>query len=502
MEKEKESSQEPILEQSSVQSAQGPAQKPILQTAVTTKQSEADKQLPLETIQNPSDIKVVMKPEQTQPGDSSKDQSTQSSNLNPNPPVPAKPAFIGPMRPRSEEMTKLKIIGHGNFSSIHLVEEYKTGRKFAMKEYLRADAERKRKTQDLVMEKYVLNKLQACSRVVKLHETFKDDSSIYFNMEFLEGGELWDQCHVFGLPSKFEIKYYLYKIILALEEIHEKGIIHRDLKPENIMLTKDQTDLRLVDFATSWDFQNPEMKGSGNGSTGKRVYYHFVGTPQYMAYELVHNKGSYVGTDVYSLGCILYQLISGFPPFIGASEYLIFQQAEKGVVHFYPFFLDEEKELISKMMKQNHLERSTLADLKNSSYFKDHLDLYLNVAQSFQEIADHRTPQEKWLYELRVSIMAKIRDLDKDKPEDIEESPKQPAEGEEAKPANVPDEQPAVYKKQEKKDLIEKEVKEAESLIPEGERSKETMQQLLKHLRKQLKQKAKIERFEHYYEKQ
>ena len=91
--------------------------------------------------------------------------------------------------------------------------------------------------------------------------------------------------------SKVERIYYSWQIIEALEEIQEKGIVHRDLKPENIMLTEDQKEIKLIDFGTCWDTKNPEMKGAGNGSTGRKVYDHFVGTPHYMPEEAIRNKG-------------------------------------------------------------------------------------------------------------------------------------------------------------------------------------------------------------------
>lgn len=71
----------------------------------------------------------------------------------------------------------------------------------------------------------------------------------------------------------------------AVKSIQEQGIVHRDLKPENIMLTKDKKAVKLIDFGTAWDTLNPEMKGAGNGSTGRKIFDHFVGTPQFMAKE-------------------------------------------------------------------------------------------------------------------------------------------------------------------------------------------------------------------------
>ena len=83
--------------------------------------------------------------------------------------------------------------------------------------------------------------------------------------------------------------------------------------------------IKLVDFGTARDMFNPHIKGSGNGAKGKRVYEHFVGTPNFMAPEKIHNKDSDFLSDIFALGMIAYQLVIGYPPFVGKSEYLIFK---------------------------------------------------------------------------------------------------------------------------------------------------------------------------------
>jgi serine/threonine protein kinase len=417
------------------------------------------------------------------------------------------PGFIGPTRPRSEEFTRVKQLGTGNFSQIYLVEEFKSPKIYAMKEYSKPDVERRKKTQDLVMEKYVLKKLHGCKRVVELFETFKDEYNVYFLMENLTGGELWELMHGFGYFSRTEVKYWTYKIILALEEIHARGIVHRDLKPENIMLTENKTDIKLIDFATAWDFQNPDMKGSGNGSTGRRVYYHFVGTPQYMPVELIRNKGSFPATDIFALGCILYQLICGFPPRIGPGEYAIFKETNEGKNKYYPFFTEEEKELIDHMTKLNHEERINLADLKAHKYFQDNLQLYESTLNSYEELIALRTPQEKWLAELKEKILAEALALDTieeqkteedaklDKTEEINEKevPNSPL------PINHPDNVPKPKHIPEKKALVDKRIEEALKNMPEGDIPAAALKSRVEMLKRQLRHRLKIKTFEHYY---
>jgi serine/threonine protein kinase len=103
--------------------------------------------------------------------------------------------------------------------------------------------------------------------------------------------------------------------------------VHRDLKPENILINtsdENQPPVKLIDFGTSYDTSNDKC-GAGNGSTGRKVFLHFVGTPQYMPPEFVRNKGSFLKSDIYSFGIMLFQMVTGFSMYRGGSEWLIFQ---------------------------------------------------------------------------------------------------------------------------------------------------------------------------------
>lgn len=80
----------------------------------------------------------------------------------------------------------------------------------------------------------------------------------------------------------------------------------------------------MIDFGTAKDIKN-NIKSFGNGSTGRKFYENYIGTPNYMPPECINNKFSDKRSDIYSLGGLLYNMITGFPPFIGGSEYLIFK---------------------------------------------------------------------------------------------------------------------------------------------------------------------------------
>ena len=114
----------------------------------------------------------------------------------------------------------------------------------------------------------------------------------------------------------------------AIEHLHSLNIIHRDLKPENILLSSDMHIL-LTDFGSAkiisseGDFEGDNGTADAGGG-GRRNS--FVGTAQYVSPEILTNSGSSKASDLWALGCIIYQMVTGIPPFQAQNEYLIFQK--------------------------------------------------------------------------------------------------------------------------------------------------------------------------------
>ena len=84
--------------------------------------------------------------------------------------------------------------------------------------------------------------------------------------------------------------------------------------------------IKLIDFGTAKDISRPDIKGSGNGLKGKKPFEHYVGTPNYMAPECIHNKASEKKSDIYSLSGVFYFMKVGAPPFTGGSEFIVFKK--------------------------------------------------------------------------------------------------------------------------------------------------------------------------------
>jgi len=254
----------------------------------------------------------------------------------------------------------------------------------------------------VIMEKHCLKKLEGNEYVIKLQDTFQDELNLYMVMELVPCGELWDLVKNFGLKSVSLIKYFTAHIIKAIESLHSKGVVHRDLKPENIMLTREKK-IKFVDFGTARDMLQPEIKGSGNSAKGKRIYEHFVGTPQYMPPEAIRNKDSGYKTDVYALGCMLYQFFAGHPPFLGGSEYLVFTATLNKKALYYDFIFDEEsKGLIEMMIEKDLNQRAKLEDVKKHSFFAG---INWDKLPSYEECRNLITKDEVYIDDVKHKLM-------------------------------------------------------------------------------------------------
>jgi serine/threonine protein kinase/Tfp pilus assembly protein PilF len=146
--------------------------------------------------------------------------------------------------------------------------------------------------------------------IVQIYEMGRHDGLPYFTLEYMEGGSLADRVKEHPLPAR-EAARIVEAMARAMAYAHERGIIHRDLKPDNVLFAADGTP-KITDFGLAKKIEG----GSGMTHTGA-----IMGTPSYMAPEQADGRTKNVGpaADIYSLGAVLYRLITGRPPFQAAT---------------------------------------------------------------------------------------------------------------------------------------------------------------------------------------
>jgi len=263
----------------------------------------------------------------------------------------------------------IKRIGEGNFTSISKVEHIKTGKLFALKIIDRVKMSKLHKEGDVLAEKHSLIKLKESNSIVKIFGTFKESQLLYILQELIHGKELWSHCQYFGICSDILSRYYMYQILLGINEMHKLQIVHRDIKPENIILSNEGNTLKFVDLGSSRDLENPAIRPPISKELKGRVYEHFVGTAQYMAPECMNNKGSDKPCDIWSAGCLFYQLYVGWPPFVGATEYLVFEKSKLGKFIIPDTIPADVSDLIKSMIQLEAGKRPIVEDLLKNKIF-------------------------------------------------------------------------------------------------------------------------------------
>ena len=182
--------------------------------------------------------------------------------------------------------------------------------------------------------------------ILKLIKTFKDERRIYFLTEYIQGQDLFDALRAMNLLNDSEATFYVSCMVEIFGYLHERDILYRDLKPENVMIDS-QGYPKLIDFGTAKQVQ---------GRT-----YTIVGTPHYMAPEIIIGKGYGLAADWWSLGILLYELVCGAVPF-GEEEEDPYSVYECVLTHKlkYPNYIDPNftsKEIIEIFLNKNPGER-------------------------------------------------------------------------------------------------------------------------------------------------
>lgn len=212
--------------------------------------------------------------------------------------------------------------------------------------------------------------------ICKYFETYDDSKYIYLVMELISGGQLFDKItsqENQTFTEKDACKY-MRDLFSAINHCHAQGVIHRDIKPENIMIT-ETGDLKLIDFG---------LAKAGKTKNLKTI----AGTPYYMAPEVL--DGNYgAECDMWSLGVILYTLVSGYLPFQGQKREEVFSKIKEGSFHFnhpeFKIISDECKELIKKLLVVRPKDRVKGVDvLKHAWFTKFELNTSLRSNQGAQ----------------------------------------------------------------------------------------------------------------------
>lgn len=206
-----------------------------------------------------------------------------------------------------EDFDLLKVLGKGSFGKVMLVKKKDDakGVLYALKTLRKAALVKRNQLAHTTAERYVLQNIN-CPFLVHLIFAFQTTDKLYMVVDYMPGGELFFWLKKDKKFSESRSRLYAAEIMLGLEELHNEDILYRDLKPENILLDA-QGHIRLTDFGLA--------KGNITGYAAEGGTKTFCGTPEYLAPEILENKGHGKAVDWWALGTFLYEMLTGLPPF-------------------------------------------------------------------------------------------------------------------------------------------------------------------------------------------
>ncbi|XP_052657962.1 serine/threonine-protein kinase PLK3 [Harpia harpyja] len=284
--------------------------------------------------------------------------------------LPAQPAPAPAPPPRAAETTRIitdpvsgrsyckgRLLGKGGFARCYEMTDLSSNKTYAVKviphSRVAKPHQREKITNEIELHRDLHHK-----HIVKFSHYFEDTESIYIFLEHCSRKSLahiWKARHTLLEP---EVRYYLKQIISGLKYLHLKGILHRDLKLGNFFINENM-ELKVGDFglAACQDISDQKKKT-------------ICGTPNYLAPEVLLRQGHGPESDVWSLGCVMYTLLCGNPPF-ETSDLKETYRCIKQVEYTLPAFLSlPAKHLIAGILRRNPQDRLTLEEILDHEFFK------------------------------------------------------------------------------------------------------------------------------------
>ncbi|KAI9198465.1 hypothetical protein LWI28_016295 [Acer negundo] len=252
-----------------------------------------------------------------------------------------------------------RLLGQGTFAKVYHARNLKSGESVAIK-IIDKEKIMKGGLIDQIKREISVMHLVRHPNVVQLYEVMASKTKIYFAMEYVRGGELFNKVSKGKLKEDMARKYFQ-QLVGAVDFCHSRGVYHRDLKPENLLLDENG-NLKITDFGLSALLESRRPDG---------LLHTTCGTPAYVAPEVISKRG-YDGAkaDIWSCGVVLYVLLAGYLPFYDSNLMEMYRKITKGDFKCPNWFPPEVRKLLSRILDPHPSTRMIMIKLMDNSWFK------------------------------------------------------------------------------------------------------------------------------------
>jgi len=283
-------------------------------------------------------------------------------------------------------------LGSGAFAQVKKVTSKKNSKTVRAMKILDKSKVPPNEEEKFISEIQVLRQLDH-PHILKLYEFYQDKKNYYIIMELCTGGELFDKIVELNGFTEKEATYIMKQLLSAIRYAHNHKIVHRDLKPENILLDthSDGTyDVKIIDWGTAKTFDP-------SGKMTERF-----GTAYYIAPEVLKREYN-EKCDMWSIGVVLYVLLSGTPPFPGNNDKEILKAVAKGAYDFdgdeWNNISEDAKDLINKLLTYDPVKRISAKEALEHKWFEtaSHLDTKVDeekMRKNLQNLKGFRAEQK------------------------------------------------------------------------------------------------------------
>lgn len=262
----------------------------------------------------------------------------------------------------ADDFEPLMCLGKGSYGTVLLVRQLSTGRLFAQKTFKKASITvHKKLIEQTKTERNILESVNRHPFIVNFYYAFQDHEKLYLILEYAQGGELFHHLAAERMFSEDVAAFYMAEMVLALDHLHRTvGVIYRDLKPENCLLDHEG-HLLLTDFGLSKVTLDDESPCRS-----------ILGTPEYMAPEVIEGKEYGAAVDWWSLGALGFDLLTGAPPFTGNNNAKIQEKIVKQKLALPYFLSPDAKDLLTRLLRKDPKKRLGYNMTKDMQIIRNH----------------------------------------------------------------------------------------------------------------------------------